>query len=228
MALGPEDPPLVMQLVWQDQAPGRDDSSPGPFAHALSQHFNSHEQARLASFRHPQDRWRHGLARLGLKRLLEQVLGVGARSLVIQPDRQGKPQLVAGDAIPLAPQFNLSHAGELVLLALHPSQAVGVDGERLDRRCNLERLAPRLLSEQQRVDLASLPADQQHAFLLRQWCRLEAQLKCGGEGLAGLEALRQAQGSRNPDLQLVELALPVGYCGALAWTQHSMEVSISR
>jgi phosphopantetheinyl transferase len=105
---------------------------------------------------------------------------------------------------------------------------VGVDGERLDRRCNLERLGPRLLSEQQRADLASLPADQQHAFLLRQWCRLEAQLKCGGEGLAGLEALRQAKGSRNLDLQLVELALPAGYCGALAWRHHSMEAPLSR
>ena len=57
-------------------------------------------------------------------------------------------------------------------------------------------------------------------------CRLTGGAKPYVMGLAGLEALRQAQGSRNPDLQLVELALPAGYCGALAWTQHSMEAPL--
>jgi phosphopantetheinyl transferase len=55
--------------------------------------------------------------------------------------------------------------------------------------------------------------------LLRQWCRLEAQLKCSGQGLAGLESLRQATGGRNPAQHLLDLGLPAGYCGALAWTR---------
>ena len=166
-----------------------------------------------------QDRWRHALARSGLRILLGQLLGVQAASLVIQPDQQGKPQLVDGDARSMAPQFNLSHGGDLVLLALHPSQAVGVDGERLDRRCHPERLASRLLSASQQRELASLPAHQRREALLRQWCRLEAQLKCSGAGLAGLEALRQNKGGRDPAQHLVDLALPTGYCGALAWTK---------
>jgi 4'-phosphopantetheinyl transferase len=170
-----------------------------------------------------QDRWRHALARSGLRILLGQLLGVQAASLVIQPDEQGKPQLVDGGARCMAPQFNLSHGGDLVLLALHPSQAVGVDGERLDRRCHPERLASRLLSASQQRELASLPAHKRREALLRQWCRLEAQLKCTGQGLAGLETLRQAQGGLNPALQVLDLALPAGYCGALAWTRPIKE-----
>jgi hypothetical protein len=59
--------------------------------------------------------------------------------------------------------------------------------------------------------------------LLRQWCRLEAQLKCSGQGLAGLETLRQAKGGLDPALQVLDLALPAGYCGALAWTRPISE-----
>ena len=223
MGLAPGDPPLVMQLGWQVDAIGAMETGIGPLPPALLGDLNAAELARLDSFRHPWDRWRHGLARAGLRRLLGHLLATEPAALHFEAGRGGKPRLITSPRVPDPPQFNLSHAGELVLLALHPSQAVGVDGERLDRRCNLERLAPRLLTEQQRADQANLPADQRHAFLLRQWCRLEAQLKCSGKGLAGLEALRQAQANRAPSTKLVDLALPPGYCGALAWAQPPVQ-----
>ena len=219
LELAPGDPPLVLQLDWPDQALGGQDTSTAPFPQALSQQLNGAEQTRLAAFRLPQDRWRHGLARSGLKRLLAQVLGVEPLTLEIQAGPRGKPYLAPSAAVPSPPQFNGSHAGDLVLLALHPSQAVGVDTERLDRRLDRQRLAPRLLSSQQLGELDHLPPAQQRAVLLGQWCRLEAQLKCSGQGLAGLEALRQGLASRPPRANLVDLALPAGYCGALAWDQ---------
>ena len=219
MELGPEDPPLVVQLDWPDLAGEVQDTSGAPFAAALSPYLNASEFERLAAFRQPQDRWRHALARAGLKRLLAQVLGVEPLALEIQAGHRGKPYLAPSAAVPPPPQFNGSHSGNLVLLALHPSQAVGVDTERLDRHLDQHRLGPRLLSTQQRAALETMPTDHQRAFLLRQWCRLEAQLKCSGEGLAGLEALRLAQDYRPPRSNLVDLALPAGYCGALAWAQ---------
>ena len=219
MELGPDDPPLLVQLDWQDRPAWCQDTSGAPFPAALCHYLNATEFERLAAFRQPQDRWRHGLARAGLKRLLAQVLGVEPLTLEIQAGHRGKPYLAPSSAVPSPPQFNGSHAGELVLLALHPSQAVGVDTERLDRRFDRQRLAPRLLSSQQLGELDHLPPAQQRAVLLGQWCRLEAQLKCSGQGLAGLEALRQGLASRPPRANLVDLALPAGYCGALAWAQ---------
>ena len=219
LELAPGDPPLVLQLAWPDQAVGDQDTSTAPFPQAFSQHLNGTERTRLAAFRLPQDRWRHGLARSGLKWLLAQVLGVEPLTLEIQAGPRGKPYLAPSAAVPSPPQFNGSHAGELVLLALHPSQAVGVDTEKLDRRLDRQRLAPRLLSSLQLAELDRFPPDHQRALLLRQWCRLEAQLKCSGQGLAGLEALRQAQDTSPPGANLVDLALPAGYCGALAWDQ---------
>ena len=223
MELGPDDPPLVVQLDWQDRAAGCQDTSGGSFPAALSHYLNATEFERLGAFRQPQDRWRHGLARAGLKRLLAQVLGVEPLALEVQSGRRGKPLLAPSSSMPSPPQFNGSHAGDLVLLALHPSQAVGVDTEPLDRRLDQQRLAPRLLSTQQRAALETTPTEHQRAFLLRQWCRLEAQLKCSGEGLAGLEALRQAQDGPIPRANLVDLALPAGYCGALAWAQPAIQ-----
>ncbi len=217
MALGPQDPPIVVQLDWLQQAAAPQDPSVSPFPEALSQHLNAAERARLAAFRQPQDRWRHGLARSGLKLLLAEVLGVKPLAVDIQSGHRGKPYLAPTPALPVPPQFNGSHAGDLVLLALHPSQAVGVDTERLARHFNLERLASRLLSEQDHLALGLLPAQQQRAFLLAHWCRLEAQLKCSGLGLAGLDAL--GKGADSPPLNLLALALPEGYCGALAWAQ---------
>ena len=219
LELAPGDPPLVLQLDWPKPAPGGTDTSTARFPHALSQHLNEAERTRLTAYRLPQDRWRHGLARSGLKWLLAQVLGVEPLTLEIQAGPRGKPYLAPSAAVPSPPQFNGSHAGELVLLALHPSQAVGIDTERLDRRLDRKRLAPRLLSSQQLAELGNWPPDHQRAVLLRQWCRLEAQLKCNGQGLAGLEALHQDLASHPPRANLMELALPAGYCGALAWDQ---------
>ena len=219
LELAPGDPPLVLQLDWRDQSLHGQPPPTAPFPDALSQQLNAAELTRLAAFRLSQDRWRHGLARSGLKRLLGQVLGVEPLTLEIQTGPRGKPYLAPSAALPSPPQFNGSHAGELVLLALHPSQAVGVDTEKLDRRLDQQRLAPSLLSSQQLAELDRLPKEHQRALLLRQWCRLEAQLKCSGQGLAGLEALRQAQDASPPGAKLVDLALPAGYCGALAWAE---------
>ena len=219
LELAPGDPPLVLQLAWPDQAVGGQDTSTAPFPQAFSQHLNGPERTRLAAFRLPQDRWRHGLARSGLKWLLAQVLGVEPLTLEIQAGPRGKPYLAPSAAVPSPPQFNGSHAGEMVLLAHPPRQAVGIDTERLQRRLDRKRLAPRLLSSQQLAELGNWPPDHQRAVLLRQWCRLEAQLKCNGQGLAGLEALHQDLASHPPRANLMELALPAGYCGALAWDQ---------
>ncbi len=219
LALGPEDPPLVVHLSWTQRAVAGQGPGLDGLPAAMTQLLNGAELARLAAFRQPQDRWRHGLARAGLKQLLGQVLGLEPLALEIQAGHRGKPRLVPSSSLPSPPQFNGSHAGDLVVLALHPSLAVGVDTERLDRRVDWTRLAPRWFPDQQGGVWQAGPQGDQHVRLLRQWCRLEAQLKCSGEGLAGLQALRRALAERPPLTTVGDLALPEGYCGALAWAQ---------
>jgi len=176
------------------------------------------EQAHQATFRRAEDRERYLLGRAGIRILLASLLGVEPHKLLIKTGTYGKPELVfVSDRLP--PHFNVTHAGDLILLAIHPSLAVGVDVEKLDRSCRWDRLAQRVFCKEELAELEQLPPQQRSAMMLLFWCRLEAELKCLGDGLAGLEALqarRLRQGASNRVLRQWDLSMEAGYCGALA------------
>ncbi|MGQ0626116.1 MAG: 4'-phosphopantetheinyl transferase family protein [Sporichthyaceae bacterium] len=92
----------------------------------------------------------------------------------------GKP------ALPGGPEFSLSHAGTLVVLALAPV-AVGVDLEpmtALDRPGAADELSEVALCARERVAVRALPGAEQAAAVLSAWTRKEAVLKLTGHGLA--------------------------------------------
>lgn len=211
LSLGHHDPPIVLQI-------NRQILNDHDYQRLFNEHLSSEEKSHHGAFRRQEDRQRFLLGRAGLRILLAQLLDLDPQKLLIQCTSHGKPVLVAGSS-ELPPHFNISHAGDLVLLALHPSLAVGVDVERLDRSCHWERLAQRVLSAAELAALLELPPQQRSAKMLLYWCRLEAELKCLGDGLAGLEALqarRLRQGASNRVLREWDLTMEVGYCGALA------------
>ena len=164
------------------------------------------ELERLARLRRADDRERLLLGRSVLRLTLGRWLGRDPASLVFRIGHHGKPGLDG------APPFNLSHSGHLVLLAFHGSREVGVDVEEERPGMDWQAIARRVLAQQRVAQLEALPAaDQQRAFLV-EWCRLEAQLKARGTGLAGL-------GERPPDpskAELWDLVLPAAHLGAVA------------
>lgn len=210
----PSRPPLLLQLDrrrWMRRSLA---DSP------LLAWLTPEERQQAERLRQPQDRERHLLGRAGLRR----VLGVWRRqpphSVPLRSGTHGKPFCPGG------PQFNLSHSGDLILLAFHPAWPVGVDVEQLRPQLEWRPLAARLLGAAECRQLESLPASAQPQAFLQAWCRLEARLKAPGLGLAGLEALRR-QEERAGELErgrvaqhgperLWDLELPTGYCGALA------------
>lgn len=187
-----------------------------PLAHASAQQLqawlNPRERQRLAALRRPGDQQRFLLARAGLRRLLGAWRGEQAARVPIACDRHGKPFCPGG------PWFNVSHSGELILLALHPEHSVGVDVERHRPALDWWPIARRVLLPADLAALAALPPPQRQEAFLQAWCRLEARLKARGSGLAGLERLRQEGGEGQPGRgeRLWDLRLPPGYCGALA------------
>jgi phosphopantetheinyl transferase len=146
-------------------------------------------------------------ARVLLRRVLADVLGLLPRELGIERTQRGKPYLRDG-----ALHFNLAHAGDAVLIGWS-DRPLGVDVERAARATRyIERVA--LVRELTATGIAPLAA-----FTL-----IEAALKAEGRGLGGLRALRLV--SRNADRYRFELdeqaieaeriALPAGYLGAVA------------
>jgi 4'-phosphopantetheinyl transferase len=142
------------------------------------------ERRRHAAFRQAADRERFLLGRAALRLLLGAWLGVPPEAVALPTGLHGKPHCPGG------PSFNLSHSGDLVLLALHPSRPVGVDVEALRADVAWEPLAQRLFTSVEQEALQACPAAEQPGAFLDLWCRLEARLKARGLGLAGLEALR--------------------------------------
>ncbi len=146
--------------------------------------LSSGERQRHDACRLPADRQRFLLGRAALRRLLGTWLELAPEAVPLETGPHGKP------SCPIGPCFNLSHSGDLILLALHPEWPVGVDVERLRPELDWQRLARRLLGESERRSLEGLPACERAEAFLSAWCRLEARLKARGTGLAGLERLR--------------------------------------
>lgn len=197
LAVPPAPEPLLLLLDCRDPLPPamRDD---------LLTTLSATEHQRHQACRRPDDRERFLRGRAGLRRLLAAWLGCPAAAVNIETSAHGKP------LCPDGPQFNMSHSGDLILLALHSHCRVGVDLEQLRPGLNWQPIAQRVLTAPQRQALNQLPAPAQLEGFLAQWCALEAELKAAGSGFAGLE--RQ----RSKALRRWQLQLPAGYLGAVA------------
>ncbi|MFF7553963.1 4'-phosphopantetheinyl transferase family protein [Streptomyces olivaceus] len=141
------------------------------------------ERGRYAALRAPGDRARFAAGRALAKSVLGRLTGAPARSLrfdrtcMLCGGPHGAPRL-AGSRY----RFSLSHAGEVVVLAVCERGSPGVDVERPGRR-DFARLAGRVLSAAEARDFSGLPPGRLDWAGCRYWTRKEALLKATGHGL---------------------------------------------
>jgi len=157
-----------------------------------------------------------------LRALLGAYVDVAAETLRFARGAHGKPELA--DA---ALQFNLSHSGDALLLALSRDAALGVDLEARNRRTRaVPELAQRWFTPGEAALLSAQPETSQQSAFLRLWTCKEAVLKCAGTGIgAGLDqvefelsAQAHVRGVRgDADWQLLALEPDAAHFGALAW-----------
>jgi 4'-phosphopantetheinyl transferase len=163
------------------------------------------------------DRQRTLLGRGVLRLVLGSWLDRDPAALRFAAGPHGKPQLLdPGPSTPqfTPPQFNISHSGELILLAFHAAAPVGVDVERLQPDLDWRPIARRCLAPAQVESLLALPPAQAASAFMESWCALEAGLKALGVGLA--QASEAPALAMEPQLRRWPLALPAGYAGAVA------------
>jgi 4'-phosphopantetheinyl transferase len=204
--------------VWQVplQASG---SEPATLAELLS----PEEQKRSDAISSDAHRHRFVVAHGALRLLLAHHLERPARDLMFALGPHGKPYLAGTPAL----EFNLTHSGELALIALSSRGAVGVDVESLARRpFDVQSLASRVLATPERDWVAGLAHDAQaHAFLQLWSCKEAVSKAAGGGFTTGFAGIRiephrlaqpqevQAAGGR---WRLHRLSPGDGYVGALA------------
>ena len=129
--------------------------------------------------------------------------------------------------------FNLSHAGDQLLLAFAAGCEVGVDMEQARTDLPFRVMAERFFSEREKEELFSLPPGEQAGAFYRCWTRKEAYLKGTGTGFS--------QPSNGFDISLLphqppallahrgnpaeagrwsirDIELPAGFCAAVAFS----------
>lgn len=144
------------------------------------------EQQRAARFVTATLKNRFIVGRGCLREIVSYYLGCPPVALPIGYGLHGKPEL-PGTAL----QFNLSHSEGLALCAISGQRRVGIDLECERSIADLEQLARQYFSACEYTRLVDLPPEQRSQCFLEGWTAREAYLKATGEGLAGLEGLRQ-------------------------------------
>ena len=153
---------------------------PAMFARLLT----APEVARAERFATPELRRRYLQAHALLHTVLAAYLPADSPRCEFGYQTEGKPYLVAPQLEPeLA--FNMSHAGEMVLIALARGSAVGVDVELVRPLTDLDALAGASCSTREQAYLAALADEARLGAFYRLWTRKEAWLKLQGKGIAG-------------------------------------------
>jgi 4'-phosphopantetheinyl transferase len=161
------------------------------------------DRERARSFLRPEaaELWR--ASRLALRQALSGYLGKAAAEIEIVPGEHGKPRLARGGL-----EFNLSHSGELALVAVSPTRPVGVDVEKMEPGRDFLALAERALGAGDTAAVRAAGPGERVAVFYRRWVRHEARLKCLGVGLTGSA----------PELpvEVRDLEVAAGYAAAVA------------
>ncbi len=126
------------------------------------------------------DRYREAaLGRVWLRHLLSRYADVAPDQWEFRTGRHGKPRL----ATEVGLEFNLSHSGDWLVVAVASDVPVGVDVQRLDRERRVDRLARRYFSEPEVAELAALDEDAYYRHFYRLWTLKEAWTKAHGGAL---------------------------------------------
>jgi 4'-phosphopantetheinyl transferase len=194
------------------------------------------ETARAARFYFDVDRNRYVVSHGVLRLLLGRYLGREPAALRFGEGEFGKPHLLGTDGEPLAAtplSFNLSHSGDVVVVALSAQSPVGVDVERWSRRIDadeLGRIAEYVFSPSEQAAVLALSGEERLEAFFAIWSRKEAYIKASGIGVSyGLDQfdVTHARGDarllgdrRMADAlerwMLHDLTVPAGYSGAVA------------
>jgi 4'-phosphopantetheinyl transferase len=141
------------------------------------------EQERAQRFHFAPDLRRYTYGRGLLRWLLGAYLEMDPTDLRFTYSPHGKPDLAFGIAKRQL-GFNVSHSGTLLLLAFAWERCVGVDVEQVREDVEVEQIAERFFSHNEREALLSLNEASRIPAFFRCWSRKEAYIKATGKGLS--------------------------------------------
>ena len=143
---------------------------------ALGGFLNETELARAARFHGEGDRETAVASRGALRVLLAGYSGAAPTDIVFRYSENGKPR-----AVDTGVDFNVSHSGEWIVLAIGKERQIGVDVEEIRRNVDVDSIAARYLTKEESAWIAQ--AEDPYAVFFQIWARKEAYVKARGSAL---------------------------------------------
>lgn len=144
--------------------------------------ISAEEIERANRFRFEKDRRRFKIAHASLRLILSRYLKLAPAELVFAQTDYGKPFLVNSEADGLL--FNMSHSGDVVLIAVAREREVGVDVEFMRPDFATMEVAEQFFSIAEIYTLSGLPEHLRTSAFFNCWTSKEAYVKARGEGLS--------------------------------------------
>ncbi|HET6143124.1 MAG TPA: 4'-phosphopantetheinyl transferase superfamily protein [Candidatus Acidoferrales bacterium] len=148
------------------------------FAEVLS----SEEKARADRFHFERDRRAFIVCRGALRRLISAYTGLHAAHIGFRVGLHGKPSLKLEHRSEL--RFNVSHSGEMALVAFSLHQELGVDVELKRTNVDVLALAQLSFSRDERAAILSCSPEDRVDLFYEFWTCKEAYIKADGRGLS--------------------------------------------
>ncbi|HEY2498705.1 MAG TPA: 4'-phosphopantetheinyl transferase superfamily protein [Candidatus Angelobacter sp.] len=158
-------------------------TQPETIIQAYRELLRKDEIERADRFYFARDRNRFTVARGVLRRLLGAYLSLHPREINFVYGPQGKPDLVPAQGSS-GLRFNLSHSGEVGLLAVSRNRELGVDVEQIRADFASGEIATRFFSPEECAKLKTLSANESVGAFFNCWTRKEAYIKARGQGLS--------------------------------------------
>ncbi len=148
--------------------------------------LSAEERARVDAFRHEQARRNYIASHAALRQILTDCLKERSKftppEIPFRTNSYGKPALAGPVEGRL--EFNLTHSGDIALVAITSSTEVGVDVEIVRPMPDALQIAKRFFSTAESDALKQLPAAEQANAFLNLWTRKESFVKATGLGIA--------------------------------------------
>lgn len=143
--------------------------------------MSDEERAQEQRLRFPGGRERYRCTRALARTVLSYYTRCDPREWVFGANAHGKPYVCHPRGI--APRFNLSHSGRMVLCAVTCDAEVGVDVEQARELPKAVELARRFFAPTEAAAVRNAPLEQRSRVFLRFWTFKESYVKARGVGL---------------------------------------------
>jgi len=208
----------------------------GAWAFAMAEATLSQEElGRAGSFYFASDHRLYVAAHVALRFLLAKHVRKTPREIGIIAGPFGRP--ILQKYIDASLHFNLSHSGQLAMIAIGLDTPVGIDVETVRDFAELDMVARANFARQEIEAFDKCcPADRANAFTTI-WTRKEAVVKAQGVGLAyPLDEFETGNPHKPPQLSshcldfanwtIADVPVPVGYCACVAAPSSMRQISL--